>query len=62
MPTTPISLSSDLKYYVDLYSRVDLPPVMQLRRSDDKKVAMELEKADISGLLKAGWRALRFRQ
>jgi len=22
-----ISLSSDLKYYVDLYSRVDLPPV-----------------------------------
>jgi len=52
-----ISLSSDLKYYVDLYSRVDLPPVMQLRRSEDKKVVMELEKADISGLLKAGWRA-----
>ena len=52
-----ISLSSDLKYYVDLYSRVDLPPVMQLRRTEDKKVVMELEKADISGLLKAGWRA-----
>ncbi|MDD8032072.1 MAG: DPP IV N-terminal domain-containing protein [Acidobacteriota bacterium] len=52
-----ISLSADLKYYVDLYSRVDQPPVMQLRRSEDKKVVMELEKADISGLLKAGWRA-----
>jgi len=52
-----ITLSPDLKYYVDLYSRVDLPPVMQLRRSEDKKVLMELEKADITELIKAGWRA-----
>lgn len=52
-----VSLSADLKYYVDLYSRVDLAPVMQLRRSEDKKVIMELEKADISELKKAGWRA-----
>jgi dipeptidyl aminopeptidase/acylaminoacyl peptidase len=51
-----VSLSADLKYYVDLYSRVDLAPVMQLRRSEDKKVIMELEKADISELKKAGWR------
>lgn len=52
-----ITLSPDLKYYVDLYSRVDMAPVMQLRRVEDKKVIMELEKADISGLIKAGWRA-----
>ncbi len=52
-----ITLSPDLKYYVDLYSRVDMAPVMQLRRVEDKKVLMELEKADISGLVKAGWRA-----
>lgn len=52
-----VSLSADLKYYVDLYSRVDMAPVMQLRRSEDKKVLMELEKADISELKKAGWRA-----
>lgn len=52
-----VTLSHDLKYYVDLYSRVDFPPVMQLRRSSDNKVIMELERADISGLLKAGWKA-----
>lgn len=52
-----ITLSPDLKYYVDLYSRVDMPPMMQLRRSEDKKVLMELEKADITELVKAGWRA-----
>ncbi len=52
-----ITLSPDLKYYVDLYSRVDMPPLMQLRRSEDKKVLMELEKADITELIKAGWRA-----
>jgi len=52
-----VTLSPDLKYYVDLYSRVDMAPVMQLRRVEDKKVVMELEKADISGLIKAGWRA-----
>ncbi len=52
-----VSLSADLKYYVDLYSRVDMAPVMQLRRAEDKKVILELEKADISELKKAGWRA-----
>lgn len=52
-----ITLSPDLKYYVDLYSRVDMPPVMQLRSAADKKVLMELEKGDITELVKAGWRA-----
>jgi dipeptidyl aminopeptidase/acylaminoacyl peptidase len=52
-----ISLSPDLKYYVDVYSRVDLPPVMQLKWTEDKKVVMELEKVDISELMKAGWQA-----
>ncbi|MGQ9470578.1 MAG: DPP IV N-terminal domain-containing protein [Candidatus Aminicenantales bacterium] len=52
-----ITLSPDLKYYVDLYSRVDTPPVMQLRSAVDKKVLMELEKGDITELVKAGWRA-----
>ncbi len=52
-----ITLSPDLKYYVDLYSRVDMPPVMQLRSAADKKIIMELEKGDITELVKAGWRA-----
>ncbi|MGQ9801460.1 MAG: DPP IV N-terminal domain-containing protein [Candidatus Saccharicenans sp.] len=52
-----ITLSPDLRYFVDLYSRVDLAPEMQLRRTEDKQIIMELEKADITGLKKAGWRA-----
>ena len=51
-----VSYSSDHQYFVDLYSRVDLPPVMQLRRSGDGKVVSELEHADASALLATGWR------
>jgi len=47
--------SSDMKYYVDLWSRVDLAPVTELRRTEDKKVLLELERADLSELTKAGW-------
>jgi dipeptidyl aminopeptidase/acylaminoacyl peptidase len=54
--THSISYSPDHKYYVDLYSRVDLAPVMQLRRSSDGKVLTELEKADASALLATGWK------
>jgi len=52
-----VALSSDKKYYVDTWSRVDLPHVSELRQTADKKVVMEVEKADIQGLVKAGWRA-----
>ncbi|MGA7783360.1 MAG: prolyl oligopeptidase family serine peptidase [Candidatus Acidiferrales bacterium] len=47
---------SDSKYYVDTWSRVDLAPVSQLRRTEDRKVLMELERGDISALLAAGWK------
>jgi len=46
--------SSDKKYFVDTYSRVDVPPVSVLRRSSDGKVVKDLEKADISDLLATG--------
>jgi dipeptidyl aminopeptidase/acylaminoacyl peptidase len=36
---------------------VDLAPVSQLRRTDDRKVLMEVEHADIQKLLQAGWHA-----
>jgi len=52
-----VALSSDLKYYTDTFSRVDLPPVSQLRSVADGKVLLELEKTDIIELKKAGWRA-----
>ncbi|MGA3027884.1 MAG: DPP IV N-terminal domain-containing protein [Bryobacteraceae bacterium] len=51
-----VSFSSDLKYYVDTSSRVDLPPVSELRRTDDGKVLAELERTDISALVASGWR------
>jgi len=45
------SFSEDKEYFVDTYSRIDLPPVTVLRRTSDAKVLMDLEKADISDLL-----------
>jgi dipeptidyl aminopeptidase/acylaminoacyl peptidase len=49
--------SSDWNYFVDTYSKVDMPPVSVIRAASDGKVIMELEKADITELLKTGWKA-----
>ena len=49
-----VSFSHDNQYYVDTWSRVDLPTEAQLRRAADGKVVMNLEKADSSALLSAG--------
>ena len=49
--------SSDNQLFVDTYSRVDMPPVTVLRSAADGSVVMELEKADISEWLNAGWKA-----
>ncbi len=48
--------SPDRRYLVDRWSRVDLPPVTELRRSSDGSLVCELERADWSELLKTGWR------
>ncbi|MGB6688005.1 MAG: DPP IV N-terminal domain-containing protein, partial [Terracidiphilus sp.] len=50
-----LSYSSDGKYYVDTYSRIDLPPVMELRKSEDGSLIKTVETADISRLKAAGW-------
>ena len=50
-----VSFSPDLKYYVDIYSRVDAAPIAELRRAADASLVVELEKADIAALVKAGW-------
>jgi len=42
-------------YYVDLYSRVDMPPVMELHRGGDGSVVTELERGDMSAMLATGW-------
>ena len=49
--THNISYSPDHQYYVDMWSRVDQPPVMQLRRASDGKVLADLERADATALL-----------
>ena len=54
--THTLSFSKDHKYYVDTWQRVDLAPVAQLRRSEDQKVALDLDKGDNSALIAAGFR------
>ena len=53
--THAIEFSPDRRFFIDTWSRVDQPPVNELRRSDDGKRVCELERADWSGLLKTGW-------
>ena len=50
-----ISLSPSGKYFVDSYSKPDVPPVTVLRNTDGKLIAT-LEKADISRLIATGWK------
>jgi len=54
--THTVVFSQDRKYYVDTWQRVDLPPVAQLRRTEDQKLLMDLDKGDPSALLAAGFR------
>jgi len=49
--------SADAAYLVDTWSRVDLPPTTVIRRAADGSVVMTVEKADIGGLIEAGWKA-----
>jgi dipeptidyl aminopeptidase/acylaminoacyl peptidase len=51
-----VTFSPSRKYYVDSWSRVDLPTVAELRRTEDRKVIAELEKGDAAALLAAGFR------
>jgi dipeptidyl aminopeptidase/acylaminoacyl peptidase len=46
-----------MKYFVDIYSTIATAPVAELRRTDDGTVVMELERADITALTQAGWKA-----
>jgi dipeptidyl aminopeptidase/acylaminoacyl peptidase len=50
------SFSPDRRYVIDTYSRVDMPPVTELRRSADGRLLCELERADTRALFAAGWR------
>ncbi|WP_442589406.1 DPP IV N-terminal domain-containing protein [Pedobacter sp. AW31-3R] len=48
--------SPGYEYFTDTYSRIDNPAVTVLRNAVDGKVMMKLDSADISPLLKTGWK------
>lgn len=50
-----VYFSKDRSYFVDVYSRPDLPPVSLLRQTSDAKVITTLEKCDVSDLAALGW-------
>jgi dipeptidyl aminopeptidase/acylaminoacyl peptidase len=52
-----VTWSPNREYYVDTWSRVDQPPVMELRRTSDQRRLMELERTDVSAVAQTGWRA-----
>ncbi|MBO1271280.1 MULTISPECIES: S9 family peptidase [Shewanella] len=51
-----VSFSDDMQYFVDNYSRVDLPNVAELKKADGTLVRV-IAKADISQLTAAGFKA-----
>ena len=50
-----VEFSPNRDFFIDTWSRADLPPVMELRRSRDGGLVCELEKAEVSALLATGW-------
>jgi dipeptidyl aminopeptidase/acylaminoacyl peptidase len=52
-----VAYSADMQYFVDTYSRVDLGPVSELRRASDGSLVSEIERTDLTALIKAGWKA-----
>ena len=51
-----VSYSTDMKYYVDTWSRIDLAPVSELRLTEDRKLVASIEQGSIEKLREAGWR------
>jgi len=51
-----VVFSADARFYVDTYSRIDLPPVSELRHTSNLGLVERLERAEIDELVGAGWR------
>ena len=50
-----VYFSKDRHYFVDTYSRPDLPPISLLRQTSDSKTVAVLEKCDVQDLVALGW-------
>ncbi|HIG30232.1 MAG TPA: S9 family peptidase, partial [Verrucomicrobiales bacterium] len=55
--THELHYSSDRRFFVDSYSRVDLAPTHELHESENGDLICVLEKSDVSKLLESGWHA-----
>ncbi len=53
--THKITFSPDRRWFLDTWSRVDQPPVTELRRASDGSRVLELERANATALTAAGW-------
>ena len=53
--THELDWSPDRRWYVDTWSRVDQPPVRELRRAADGGLVCELGRADATDLVATGW-------
>lgn len=53
--THSVQFSPDRAYLIDSYSRVDQPPIHELRRTSDGSLVCKLEEADISELSVNDW-------
>lgn len=53
--THTVEFSPDRRFLVATWSRVNHPPVTELRRASDGSLVCRLEEADISELVAAGW-------
>jgi dipeptidyl aminopeptidase/acylaminoacyl peptidase len=52
-----VAFSTDMRFFVDTHSRVDMAPVSELRRAQDASLVAEIERGDLTALSAAGWRA-----
>lgn len=53
--THEVAFSPDRRWFLDTWSRVDQPPVTELRRADDGTRVLGLETADATALMASGW-------
>ncbi len=53
--THSVDLSPDRRFFVDTWSRVDQPPITEVRSAEDGRLVREIERADARRLLETGW-------
>jgi dipeptidyl-peptidase-4 len=54
--THEIEFSPDRNCFIDRWSRVDQPPINELRSAENERLICKLEQADWSELLETGWK------